>query len=68
MGNKKAVQRLVIWQFIKRILTEQLPAAWKFIKVWSKKFITWRKARFARYRKLPWYLKIVNAALTFIVL
>jgi len=68
MWNKIAVQLLVFWRFIKRLLTEQLPVAWKYIIVWSKKFIAWRKARFARFRQLPWYLKIANAFITFLVL
>ena len=45
-----------------------LPIVWEFIKVWWKKFISWRKERFARFRELPWYRKIGNTILTFIVL
>jgi len=68
MWNKIAVQLLVIWRFIVKLLNVYLPKAWKQTKVWFKKFIEWRKARFARYRTLPWYRKLANAFVTFVVL
>jgi len=46
----------------------QLSLAWEFIKVWSEKFITWRKARLVRFRGLVWYKKIANVFITSIVL
>ena len=68
MWNKIAVQLLVIWRFLVKLLNVYLPKAWKQTKVWFKKFIEWRKARFARYRTLPWYRKLANAFVTFVVL
>ncbi|MDP4238346.1 MAG: transglycosylase domain-containing protein [Bacteroidota bacterium] len=38
------------------------------MKTWFGKFISWRKARYARYRGLVWYRKIANTILTLIVL
>jgi len=61
----------VIWDLIMDWVGKfptQLPVAWKFIKIWVKKFIAWRKSRFERHLKLVWYRKIANAILTFIVL
>lgn len=39
----------------------------KIAASWGK-FISWRKARRARFRALPWYRKLANIALTIIVL
>lgn len=71
MSNKKAGQNTVSLEFIKHLLKElqtRLPILWKFIKVWTLKFIAWRKARYVRFRGLVWYRKIINSVLTFIVL
>ena len=71
MSNKKAGQNIVSWEFIKHLLEEfraLLPVIWKFIKVRTLKFVAWRKARYARFRGLVWYRKIINSVLTFIVL
>ncbi|MEI7503496.1 MAG: biosynthetic peptidoglycan transglycosylase, partial [Paludibacter sp.] len=46
----------------------QLSIAWEFIKVWSEKFLNWRKARLVRFRGLVWYKKIANVFITSIVL
>jgi penicillin-binding protein 1A len=46
----------------------QLPIVWVFIKLWWNKFISWRKARYNRFKGLVWYRKIANAFITFIVL
>ncbi len=45
-----------------------LSIVFNFIKTWLNKFFKWRKKRYARYRGLPWYRKIVNLFLTSIVL
>jgi len=71
MSNKLAVQLLVIWEFMKHLFEKvltALPGIWKSMKVWLLKFIAWRKARYARYRGLIWYRKLLNSILTFIVL
>ncbi|MDD4971135.1 MAG: transglycosylase domain-containing protein [Paludibacter sp.] len=68
MWNKIAIQLLIIWRFIKKLLTEYLPVAWERMKVWFKKFVAWRKSRFVRFRTLPWYHKLFNSFVTFIVL
>lgn len=47
---------------------DQLPKAGMFIKIWVKKFITWRKARLNRYRGLVWYKKMANVFITSVVL
>jgi len=47
---------------------DQLPKAGTFIKIWLKKFITWRKARLNRYRGLVWYKKMANVFITSVVL
>ena len=41
---------------------------WEFVTKWSVKFISWRKARLARYHTLVWYKKIANIFVTSIVL
>jgi len=73
MWNKIAIRLQVIWRFIqqlmKKLLTKQFRVtAWNKIKEWVKKFITWRKTRYVRYRQLPWYRKLANSIVTFIVL
>jgi len=73
MWNKIAIRLLVIWRFIqqlmKKLLTKQFPVnAWNKTKEWVKKFIAWRKTRYVRYRQLPWYRKLANSVVTFIVL
>lgn len=47
---------------------DQLPKAGMFIKIWVKKFITWRKARLSRYRGLVWYKKMANVFITSVIL
>jgi penicillin-binding protein 1A len=71
MGNKKGNKLQNIWKFINHLfemLQIKLPVAWKFLKVWLKKFIAWRKARYVRFRGLVWYRKLINSIMTFIVL
>jgi len=71
MSNKLSVQLLVIWGFMKHLFEKvltALPGVWKFVKIRVLKFVAWRKARFARYRGLIWYRKLLNSVLTFFVL
>ncbi len=49
-----------LWKYI----VDHLPVWWEFIKLWWRKFISWRKARMVRFRGLPWYRKLGNIAFT----
>ena len=50
-----------MWEKLRNLLSSILP----FIKSGWKKFISWRKYRYERFKHLPWYRKIGNIALTF---
>jgi len=71
MWNKISLQLLVFWRFIKHLfenLPTKLPGVLEFVKIRFMKFVAWRKARYARYRGLVWYRKLLNTILTFFVL
>lgn len=46
--------------------------SWNYLKenipLWWSKFIDWRKRRYQRYKKLPWYGKAVNLVVSFVLL
>lgn len=70
--KSKFVDKIPGWmEFVKvwwgKFMT-QLPVIWAFIQLWWNKFISWRKARYIRFKGLVWYRKIGNSFLTFIVL
>jgi len=71
MWTKISLQLLVFWRFIKHLfenLPTKLPGVLEFVKIRFMKFVAWRKARYARYRGLVWYRKLLNTILTFFVL
>lgn len=47
---------------------DQLAKLWSFIQLWWNKFISWRKARYVRFRGLVWYRKVLNVFVTSVVL
>ncbi len=64
-----------MWNTIRTLLTalvELIKVWWgkllTQLPIWWNKFITWRKARYKRYKGLAWYLKIPNVVITTIVL
>ncbi len=71
MEKKFLAPFIALWEFIRQWTgrgISHLPQAWAFISYWWNKFISWRKARYIRFKGLVWYRKLGNAFLTFIVL
>ena len=64
MWNKIRILLAIVGEFIKVWLVKFVT----HLPIWWRKFITWCKARYQRYKNLVWYRKIANLFITSIVL